>query len=185
MKFVQGLSIFGGLIDEDDFHFACITRLIEFISFEYLHILIAGGHGLLYHHDARHIHHYFDAGEPEHTDYSGWVGTITTGGGGGFEEWCSEYHQTVIGGAAMCGFDSVISLSAESIEAHFIRLIVGKNSFTSLIELALAGITASFGGMRVKLLSKEKALVFVTIKHGEFCLFEAWNILAKQYVVPF
>lgn len=183
VKFIQGLSTFGGLIDEDDFHFACITRLIEFISFEYLNLLIAGGHGLIYHHDARRITEiegFEGGGESEHTDYSGWIGTVTTGGGAGYEEWVSGYYESLVKSTSMCGFDSVICLSAESIEAHFIRLIKDEKCVDSLVKVALEGITASFGGLRVKLLSKAKALVSVVIHAGEICLLDSKRTPIKK-----
>ena len=142
-----------------------VDRLIQFFSYEYLQILETAEFHVLYHHDNR-VSVTLEYTETE-TD-SHWESTSrddeTTRG----DVWWKEITTKT----DMFGFDQVIAVSQESIEEHFRVLFRTYKDLENWSHLNF--FNATFGGITVRLLSNERAIIWVDIKDGRFKTLLDW-----------
>ncbi|KAF9516569.1 hypothetical protein BS47DRAFT_1390620 [Hydnum rufescens UP504] len=162
-RFSQYLSNFTGINEDDPLVVAYINRLIEFFSYEYLQILETAEFHIIYYHDTR---------ITVNLEYE-------TGFGG---SWESSSRDEVIRGDTwwrdittktdMFEFDQIIAVSQESIDEHFrVLLRTYKNLETWSYSTFF---NATFGGITVRLLSNERAIIWIDVKEGRFKTLRDW-----------
>ncbi|KAF8312219.1 hypothetical protein DL93DRAFT_1325415 [Clavulina sp. PMI_390] len=142
-KFAQNLSVFVGFDLEDEINYAKFSRLISFLSVEYLQILEEGSM-YLYRHDSR-AH---DA-----------IGTFTGTTSNLDDDVDIATHTT------MDGFEQIAILSQFALDQVF-SAYHSKHSWMQ--QASVPGeFSMKYEALRIRLLSNNRVLVFIPIKSGK------------------
>lgn len=148
-KFAQALSLFIGFDLDIDVNYSKFTRLITFLSLEYLQILESGGFHF-YRWDSRTSLH---GGRGGATDL--WTGH--TGG----EDWSTD----ITSNTNMHGFQQIIVLSQASLDEIY-NSYYTKYSWMQKYRMG-KDFDVEYGALKVRLLSNSRALVFIQLKAGK------------------
>lgn len=143
------MSLLLGFDLDNDINFTKFTRLISFLSLEYLQILESGGFHF-YRWDSRSSH---NGGRGGATDI--WTGHTER------EEWSTD----ITTNTDMRGFQQIIVLSQASLDEIY-NSYYTKYSWMQKYRMG-KNFEVEYGALKVRLLSNNRALVFIPIKAGK------------------
>lgn len=181
--FVHHHCKFPGLDDEEDSDKQTWARVLEFFKGTYFDILERGGYQVAYHHDYRlpkHTTGHF-GGFPDHPDAGSPISPAL--GDGGIEgaqdvsPW-KEGSEKV----DMHGFDQITVISQGSINSHFQQLWLASQTSdeSSLFKWSYDQyFKATFKPIQVRLLSNERAIIWITLQEGSLKTLRDWRPSAE------
>lgn len=143
------MSLLLGFDLDNDVNFTKFTRLITFLSLEYLQVLESGG-----------FHFYRWDSRSSHNGGRGGATDIWTGRTEG-EEWSTD----ITTNTDMRGFQQIIVLSQASLDEVY-NSYYTKYSWMQKYRMG-KNFEVEYGALKVRLLSNNRALVFVHIKSGK------------------
>lgn len=165
-KFAQALSSFLGFDLDDDINLLKFTRLVTFLSLQYLQVLEEGGF-YFYRWDSR---------------------MSTNRRGGATDPWKGVTHgddfgTDIIGHADMRGFQQILVLSQVSLD-EVCGAYYDKYSWMQRYRMG-KDFEMEYGALKVRLLSNNRALVFVHIKTGKLRTVrdgKPWDKCVKSFI---
>jgi len=167
-RFSQDLSIFTGLDDTDSTAVDYVTRLVDFFSVEYLQILETTEYHIIYRIDIR------VPREPvTDTTYTHGVdefdvsinGSWAPIHGGSSTTSTTTWSTELTTRTDMHGFDQIITLTHQSINEQFRALLRTERELLKWNHESF--FTTTFGPLNVRLLSNERAIVWVHLEEAQ------------------
>lgn len=186
-RFVRGYCDFPDYDENDTVAVTYWTRLTEFFTTEYLDILETAQYHIIYHFDVRWPSIGFITNttiiEEEERTTGEWSGAVGGDGsivqtGGKVTTWTDITEKT-----EMQGFDQIISITQSAINAYFRSIFTAAQS--SKTETALATwlyddfFSASFQPISIRLLSHNKAIIWVHLQDGYLKTLRNWQPWAE------